>query len=188
MVESFLNDDELKKIGFRKYGTNVKVSRFAQIYGAENMELGDNVRIDDFCRLSGKIVIGSYVHIAAYTALYGSKSGITFEDYSTVSVRTTVWACSDDYSGESMTNPTVPDDLKNVINAPVKIGKYVVIGTGCVILPGVEVAEGTSVGAMSLIKNSTEPWSICVGIPAKKIKERSRKLLEKEKMITVSNN
>lgn len=179
-MDSFLSEEELKRVGFKKYGENVKISRYALFYGVEQMEFGDNVRIDDFCRLSGKINIGNYVHIAAYAALYGSVAGITFEDYSTVSVRTIIWASSDDYSGESMTNPTIPENLKNVINEPVKIGKHVVMGSACVVLPGVEVAEGTSVGAMSLINKSTEKWSVYVGIPAKKIKERSKLLLEKE--------
>lgn len=35
------------------------------------MTIGSNVRIDDFCILSGRLEFGSYVHIAAYSALYG---------------------------------------------------------------------------------------------------------------------
>jgi acetyltransferase-like isoleucine patch superfamily enzyme len=39
-------------------------------------------------------------------------------------------------------------------------------------MPGVILEEGTSVGAMSLVLKSTEPWSIYVGSPAKRLKER----------------
>lgn len=182
-MDTFLDENELKQLGLKKCGKNVKISKYALLYGTESMEFGDNVRIDDFCRLSGHISLGNYVHIAAYSALYGSESGITFGDYSTVSARVTVWACSDDYSGESMTNPTIPDDLKHVNHAPVKIGKHVIVGTGCVVLPGVEIAEGTSVGAMSLINKSTEEWSMYVGIPGRKVKNRSRGLLELERRL-----
>ncbi|MCB6803967.1 hypothetical protein LI178_31950, partial [Enterocloster bolteae] len=55
----------LKAIGFLKYGKNVLVSRKASIYNPEQMVLGDNIRIDDFCILSGNIKLGSYIHIPA---------------------------------------------------------------------------------------------------------------------------
>ena len=50
-----------------------------------------------------------------------------------------------------------------------------------VILPGVEIGEGSAIGAMSMCAKSLEPWGIYAGSPAKKIKERSKKLLELEK-------
>ena len=38
-------------------------------------------------------------------------------------------------------------------------------------------------GAMSLINHNIEPWTINVGIPCRKVKERSRKLLEYEQRL-----
>jgi hypothetical protein len=52
---SFLSESELKTIGCLKYGTNVLVSRKASIYNPEQIVLGDNIRIDDFCIFSGHI-------------------------------------------------------------------------------------------------------------------------------------
>ena len=49
---SFFSESELKAIGFLKYGKNVLVSRKASIYNPEQMVLGDNIRIDDFCILN----------------------------------------------------------------------------------------------------------------------------------------
>ena len=62
---SFFSESELKAIGFLKYGKNVLVSRKASIYNPEQMVLGDNIRIDDSCILSGNIKLGSYIHIPA---------------------------------------------------------------------------------------------------------------------------
>jgi acetyltransferase-like isoleucine patch superfamily enzyme len=45
MTTSFLSKEELTKIGFKKIGKNVFLSRKASIYGPENMEIGNNVRI-----------------------------------------------------------------------------------------------------------------------------------------------
>ena len=49
------------------------------------------------------------------------------------------------------------------------------------IMPGVVLEEGTSVGAMSLVLKSTQPWWIYVGNPAKRLKNRKKDLLALEK-------
>lgn len=180
-MNSFYSIDELVKIGIKKLGNNVLISRKASIYGAENIEIGDNVRIDDFCILSGNIKIGNYVHIAAYCGMFGGDAGIFLDDFSGLSSRTVVYAASDDYSGEFLTNPTVDDKYRNVICKPVKVGKHVVVGTGSTILPGVNIGDGSSVGACSLIVKDCEENSIYVGVPAKKLKERSKRVFELEK-------
>ena len=56
-MNNFYDAQELKEFGFAKVGINVLISRKASIYGAKNMSIGSNVRIDDFCILSGKITI-----------------------------------------------------------------------------------------------------------------------------------
>lgn len=179
-LNSFYSLEELSGLGLASFGENVLVSRKVSIYGADNITIGNNVRIDDFCILSGKITIGNYIHIAAYTALYGGNKGIVIQDFANLSSRTSVYSISDDYHGETMTNPMIPDKFKKVENKEVIIERHVIIGSGCVILPGVILKEGSSFGAMTLINRSSEAWSINVGIPFKKIKERSKKMLELE--------
>ncbi len=181
METSFLSSDEISKIGLVSYGKNVLISRKASIYGAEFISIGNNVRIDDFCILSGRIAIGDYVHLAAYSALYGSQSGIIIENFVNISSRVCIYAVGDDYSGKTMTSPLIPDKYKDVINQPVHICKQVIIGSGCTILPGVTLAEGCAVGCMSLIKHDTESWKIYGGIPAKILKNRNKRVLELEK-------
>lgn len=186
-MSSFLYTDELSELGLASFGDNVLISRKASIYGAKNISIGNNVRIDDFCILSGKISIGNYIHIAAYTALYGGDKGIVIHDFSNISSKTTIYSLSDDYSGETMTNPMIPDKYKNVVSKRVVIERHVIIGASCVVLPGVVLKEGSSFGAMSLINKSSEPWSINAGIPFKKIKNRSKELLELEKEFKEAN-
>jgi acetyltransferase-like isoleucine patch superfamily enzyme len=180
MGSSFLSKTELKKIGFGHTGENVKISRNSQVYQPELISLGNNVRIDDFCILSGKITIGSSVHISAYTALFG-KAGITIEDFVSISSRVNVYSVNDDYSGKFLTNPTVPEDLRNVTAKPVILKKHVIIGAGSIILPGVVINDGAAVGALSLVNQSLDPWKIYAGIPCKSVKNRNRDLLTLEK-------
>lgn len=179
-MTSFYSENELKELGLKSYGSNVHISRHACFYGAKEISIGDNVRIDDFCILSGKVTLGSNIHIAAYSALYGGTDGITIDDFANLSSRISVYSVSDDYSGETMTNPTIPDKYKNVESAPVHIGRHVIIGSNSVVLPGVNIEEGSSFGSFSFINRDSEPWSINVGIPFKKIKERSKNLLKLE--------
>ena len=177
---SFFNQKELSDIGFKKVGANVLISRKASIYSPEIISIGDNVRIDDFCILSGKIEIHNYIHIASYSCLYGGSDGIVLFDYSNISSRVCIYAKTDDYSGQSMTNPMIPNKYKNVISAPVIIKKHVIIGSTSVVMPGVTLEEGSAFGAFSFITKDSLPWSINIGIPAKRIKDRERDILRIE--------
>ena len=187
-LNSFYTSAELKEIGFGKFGENVLISRKVSIYGAQNIIIGDNVRIDDFCILSGKIDIGNYIHIAAYTALYGGDEGIEIQDFANISSKISIYSISDDYSGETMTNPMVPNKYKNIQSEKVTIERHVIIGSGSIILPGVVLSEGSAFGAMTLINKSSEPWSINTGIPYKRMKERSKNLLYLEEEFKRSFN
>jgi acetyltransferase-like isoleucine patch superfamily enzyme len=173
---SFLNENELKTIGFLKYGKNVLISRKASIYSPEQMVLGDNIRIDDFCILSGSIKLGSYIHISAYTCLIGGTKGIVLQDFVTVSSRCAVYAVSDDFSGEQLNNPMIPETYRSVIEGQVVLEDYVSVGTGSTVLPGVKLEEGAAVGAMSLVKYTLKGWKIYAGTPCKYVKDRNQNM------------
>lgn len=180
-MNSFYTQNELEGMGFESLGENVLISKKSSIYSPNKISIGDNVRIDDFCILSGRIKLGSYIHIAAYSLLVGGEEGIIMNDFSGVSSRVSIYAMSDDYSGVSLTNPMIPEKYKRTIRAQVIVGKHVIIGASSVVLPGVEIKEGTAVGALSLVNKSLQEWSIYVGNPVKIIKERSKDILTLEK-------
>ncbi len=177
-METYYSEEELKSLGLKKYGTNVKISRHAIIYKSEELEVGSNVRIDDFTTISGKVVLGSYIHIAQTCGLYGGDAGITMEDFTTLSSHSLIYAISNDYSGLSLACPMVPERFRPAdISAPVRLERYALVGCMSVVLPGATIGEGCSVGAMSLCNKDLEPWGMYVGIPARRIKERNKQLL-----------
>ncbi|MBU1308763.1 MAG: acyltransferase [Gammaproteobacteria bacterium] len=179
---ALLTEQQLQALGFKALGRNVRISDKASIYNAGNISIGDNVRIDDFVVLSagsGGITLGSHIHIAVYTSLIGA-GAITIGDFANLSSRVSVYSSSDDYSGESMTNPCVPDEYKNVTHADVVAEKHVIVGCGSVILPGVTLHEGVAVGALSLVTKSCPPFGIYAGAPARFIRERSNNVLNME--------
>lgn len=179
METSFYSNAELMGLGFKSVGKNVLLSKKASFYGNE-ISLGNNIRVDDFCILSGKISIGNYVHIGAGSYLFGGEKGIKIDDFSGCSQHVCIYATSDDYSGKSLTNPTVPDKFKKLNEGEVVIEKYVIIGAGSIILPSVTVREGSAIGALSLVDKSTEKWKIYFGSPAIPINNRNKKIIELE--------
>lgn len=178
---AFLTQQQLNAMGFKHTGKNVRISDKASIYNPELIEIGDNSRIDDFCVVSGRVVIGRNVHIAVFNNVAGGELGVHLDDFTGLAYACHVFSQSDDYSGRSLTNPTVPDEYKSEIKAAVYLRRHVIIGAGTIVLPGVTIEEGSSVGAMSMVTKSTEPWSIYFGVPAKRIKSRDKKLMELEK-------
>lgn len=179
MSTSFYTREELSKIGLKSYGDNVLISRKASIYGSEKISVGNDVRIDDFCTLSGRITIGNHIHIASYTAMYAGDYGITIKDFAGISARVTMWAMTDDYSGEYLVGPTVPDEFRNVTGGEIVLEEYATIATGCTILPGVHVPVGAAVGAISLVHKSLPyEWGFYMGVPCTCIKKRSKKMAE----------
>jgi dTDP-4-amino-4,6-dideoxy-D-glucose acyltransferase len=176
---AILLPDAIGAMGFASVGKNVKVSDKASIYGAERIKLGDNVRIDDYCVLSagdGGIEIGNHIHIAVFASLIGAGK-ITLSDFCNLSSRVSIYSSSDDYSGETMTNPTVPDEYKEAHHAPVYLGKHVIVGSGAIILPGIRLEDGVAIGALSLVTKNCEAFGVYAGNPAKRIKERKQDLL-----------
>lgn len=177
---AYLTEQQLHELGFKALGKNVRISDKAAIYNPEQISIGDYSRIDDFCIVSGKIVIGHYCHITPMCLLAGGTPGITLSDFCTLAYGVKLFAQSDDYSGQTMVNSLIPKKFKNELFAAITLQRQTVIGAGAIILPGVTLAEGCSVGAMSLVTKSTEPWGIYVGIPAKRLKDRQRDLLQLE--------
>ncbi len=186
-LTGYYNQNELRSFGFKAVGNNVKIAKNCTILGLHNISIGDNVIIDAFCSIiatgSGELKLGSFIHIGAYCHLLAN-DGIDIQDFSGLSQGVKIYSKTDDYSGNSMTNPTIPSKYKSIKKGKVTIEKHVIIGANSVILPNVTIGEGVSVGALSLVSTNLESWTMYFGNPLKKFFKRSKKLLElKEKFL-----
>ena len=179
----YYSPKELYTLGFAAVGDNVRISKSATLYNLGNISIGSNVRIDNFCVIapsgSARLVIGNYTQISAFNFINGL-GDILLADYFTTAPYVRIFTSSDDYSGEHMTNATIPANLLGTITAPVVAEKHVIIGTGATILPGVRLAMGTAVGAHALVTHNTEPFTLVGGVPARKLRDRSQRLLNLE--------
>jgi acetyltransferase-like isoleucine patch superfamily enzyme len=189
--DGFFGPTELEAMGFLSIGINVQISRKATLVNTGNMRLGSNVRIDDFtsiiCSGSEMLLVGDYVHIGA-GAYLGCSGGVVLESFSGLSQGVRIYSASDDYSGETLTNPTTPIELRNTEFASVIVGKHAIVGSGSTLLPGSILGEGVAVGAMSLVRGHLEPWNIYFGIPVRLVRKRSQNLLQLEKKVLKNEN
>ena len=182
---SYYSESDIFNMGFKYIGKNVKISTRASIYNCEKIEIHDNSRIDDFCLLSGQLAIGKYVHIAPFCNLAGGEKGIFIEDFVGIAYGSHIFTQTDDYSGESMTSPLIPEKFLKVLKKKVLIKMYSIIGTNSIIMPGATLNIGTAIGLKSVVYGKTKEWSIYSGNPALKICDRSKKLLEKVKIFNM---
>jgi dTDP-4-amino-4,6-dideoxy-D-glucose acyltransferase len=164
---------------FGSMGANVIVGTGVELTMPRNIRVADYVFIDHHVTLDamlGEIVIGRRIHIAPYAIVAGG-GGIVLEDYSAVGAFARIYSHSEaPVDGKRMSGPMIPEAMKGMITAPVRLGKDALVGTGAVVLPGVTLGQGAIVGANSFVPANTTipPWAIYAGVPAKLVGLRKR--------------
>lgn len=177
---AYLTNDEVIALGFKHVGVGVRISSKASIYDCDRIEIGDYSRIDDFCVISGLVSLGKYVHVTAQCLLAGGSPGLEVGDFSAFAYGVKIFTQSDDYSGATMCTPAIPRKFKSETFLRTTVGRQVIVGTGTVVLPGANIAEGCAIGAMSLLHKPTESWGIYTGVPATRMRDRKKTLLDLE--------
>jgi galactoside O-acetyltransferase len=186
----YFSDKELAELGFGSLGKNVRISKTSTIYNRGNVFIGDNVRIDNFCTLAisgdAKLEIGNHVQISAYAFINGM-ADVILMDYVTLAPAVRLFSTTDDYSGKTMTNATLPAEYLGSFSDRVVLEKHVIIGVASSIMPGVVLKEGTAVAGHSFVNQNSEAFTLIGGVPAKYIKPRERELLALEERLKQAN-
>jgi len=140
---------------------NVKIFDGAKIIGKENIDFGEYVIIDDFVFIYAKerSKIGNHVHIASFTSIVGGGAFI-LEDFTGIGSGCRLLTASDDFRDGGFGNPSIDNSFRNLVTEKIVIEKFSVIGANCVILPGVTIGEGASIGAGSIVTRDVKPWVV----------------------------
>lgn len=160
---------------FKKIGKNVTIGKNVYFRYPEEVELGDDVIIDDFCYFTTALTIGNYVHIGPHcTVIGGRKTRLQMEDFSGLSAACRIVCGSDDYIN-GLTNPNIPVEFRGATKVGTTyMGRHAVLGTNTVVHPLVHIAEGAATGSLTLVTKDLEPWKIYVGSPAVAKKDRNK--------------
>ena len=108
MTKGYLNFSKLKKIGFKKLGKNILISKKVSFINPKNISIGSNVRIDDYTiiiAIRGTIIIKDNIHIGSFCYLNGSEN-LFIGNYCNLSQGVKIYTKSDNYDGSTITNPT----------------------------------------------------------------------------------
>lgn len=111
--------------------------------------LGDNIILKDFasvgpyCSIGPGSEIGSYVMMGPECLIYTSNHKFNKDKLK--------------YEGHTLENPVIIED-------------NVWLGARCIILPGVRIGKGSTIGAGSIVTKDIPPYSVAAGNPAKVIK------------------
>lgn len=178
----FLTETELGQLGVGEVGENVRVHDSCILINLEAIAFGSNVRVDAYTILTastGHLRFGNFVHVGA-NCFINANANVSLGDFAGLSQGVRIYSTSDDYSGRYLTNPTIPREFQHMRRAAVCLGRHVIVGSGSVILPGANIAEGSSIGALSVVTRPLEGWGIYAGQPARRVRERDKQLLEEE--------
>ena len=162
---------------FAHIGTDVVIGPNVDIRRPHLVSIGSHVSIDTGAYITTAAEIGDYVHIGPYiTVIGGAEARLVMGHFTNLAAGARVICGSDRFQGDGLIGPaSLPAKYKDTMKlAPVILENFANVGTNAVIMPGVTLAEGSVVGACSLVTKSTEPWTIYTGIPAKPVKARPR--------------
>ena len=160
---------------FKKIGKDVRISELAVISRPHLVSMGSHIAIDMWTYISTSMNIGDYIHIApSVTILGGANAMLTMGNFTNIGSGGRIVCATDDFL-QGLISPVVPEKYRTIINEPIVFEDFATLGVNCSVLPGITLAEGTIVGANSVVTKNTEPWMVYAGAPARPIKKRDHK-------------
>ena len=157
-------------------GEDVVIHADVEIKRAHKVRIGSHVAIDKgfYCTVGADI--GDYVHIGPYVTAIGGEDGhLTLNHFATIAAGSRIVTVGDEHTGHGLVGPTIPPEFRDkLIVGPVILEMFANVGTNAVILPGITLSEECVIAACSLVAQSTQPWTVYAGVPARPVRERPR--------------
>lgn len=188
-VRNSHSDTKMNTYALKFIGQHTTIFGWVKFIRPENIWVGDNARIEDFTMIAGGrgdnlTIIGDHCRVCCYSSILGN-AGVTLVGYVGISPGCRLFSTSEAYVEPTLAGPTVMQKYRIQESGRILMERFTLLGANCVVLPGVTIGEGASVGACSLVKEDIEPWTLNAGVPTRQIKKRDKnKVLEMyQKMI-----
>lgn len=145
-----------------KLGNNVKLADFINLYGCT---IDDDTRIGAFVEIQKNAHIGKNCKIQSHTFIC---EGVTLED--NVFVGHSVTFINDTYPRATSLDGVLQNEEDWQV-APTIVKKGASIGSGSTILGNVTIGENAIIGAGSVVTKDVYPDTIVAGNPAKSLRK-----------------
>jgi acetyltransferase-like isoleucine patch superfamily enzyme len=141
-----------------KLGTNVRLSRFINLYGCE---IGDESKIGAFVEIQKNVRVGKKCKVSSHTFIC---EGVVIEDY--VFIGHGVIFTNDTYPRAITATGTLQTEADWKVE-PTVVRKGASIGSGATLLCNISIGENAIVGAGSVVTKDVPPNAIVAGNPAR---------------------
>lgn len=132
--------------------------------------------------VTGNVIIGRDVYIGPFAAVRGDWGGIVIEDGCNVQESCTIHM----FPGKTVYLREMAHIGHGAVIHGAEVGKNVLVGMNSVVMDNVSIGKESIIGAMAFVREGTEipERSLCVGNPAKVIKQVTDEMLEWKTMGT----
>jgi acetyltransferase-like isoleucine patch superfamily enzyme len=171
-------------------GVNVIIGKTVRLRKPALVSVGDYSILDDFTYVSCALTIGRFTHVGANSVIIGGRAHVRIGSFVNIAPGCRLIAASNDFVAGGLVGPAIPPEYADEsVVSDIHLGDHVLLGTNTVILPGVQMPEGVSTGAMTLIspKMKLEPWTLYVGAPACAFRKRDSALILSQARALMSN-
>ena len=177
------NEEVKKELGY--CGTNVYIGHNTLFANPKKVFLGDNVRIAPFCWITSGLETGNNIQITSHVVIGGgSKQVVRLGNWCFIGYGSKLFCASEDYSGDYGPVNEFWGNNK-VFRGDIEFSDYSGIASDVMVMPGVKIPEGCTIGAKSFVysKNNLQPWSVWIGNPLNLHKQRN-----KQKVLSLANS
>ena len=158
MAEKPANDAPFRLIEDVMFGENVVVYSFTNLYGCR---IGDNTRVGPFVEIQRGAVVGSNCKIQSHSFIC---DGVEIEDEVFVGHGTLF---INDNHPRATTGEGALQGPDHWALLPIVVRRRATLGSGTVVLGGVEIGEGAMVGAGAVVTRDVAPGDTVIGVPAR---------------------
>jgi acetyltransferase-like isoleucine patch superfamily enzyme len=153
-----MNNDFLCITPDVKLGSNVRLSKFINLYGCE---IGSDTKIGAFVEIQKNAIVGRRCKISSHTFIC---EGVVIED--AVFVGHGVTFINDSYPRATNSEGTLQSEADWKVE-PTRVKQGASIGSGATILSQVIIGENAIIGAGSVVTRDVPANAIVAGNPAK---------------------